>query len=241
MKNLLQLQELDLKIERYKLREIEIPKQKDKFTIHIQRLDTELKESEDRVKKLQLEQKECEGEIQDKKENINKYESQLLSVKKNDEYQALLHEIDIQKKQIGIKEERIIAILLEIDEANAQFDEDKQRIANERKEIENEFAQIDAELAEAQKERGGLESEREPLISVIDAALFRQYSRIRKSMKNGAAIVPLRDETCSGCNMKVRAQVVNEVLGGEIQHCHHCRRILYHAPNFENTPAETEA
>ena len=75
--------------------------------------------------------------------------------------------------------------------------------------------------------------------TVLVSSWMKDFRRV--SMKNGAAVVPLRDETCSGCNMKVRAQVVNEVLGGEIQHCHHCRRILYHAPNFDTTPAETEA
>ena len=131
--------------------------------------------------------------------------------------------------------------MLEIDEANAQLEEDKQRIANERKEIEAEFSKIDGELAEALKKRTVLETQREPIITKIETSLLRQYSRIRKSMKNGAAIVPLRDETCSGCNMKVRAQIVNEVLAGEIQSCHHCRRILYYAPNFDVEPTKTEA
>ena len=119
MKNLLKLQALDLKIEKFRLREIEIPKQKSKFNIHKKRLEDELKGSESRYKSLMLEQRECEGDITAKQEEIKRKDGQLLAVKKNEEYQALLHEREMLKKQISAKEERNIAIMLEIDVAKS--------------------------------------------------------------------------------------------------------------------------
>ena len=217
MEKLLELQVIDLKIEALKKREEEIPKQKRKFNIQRERLKKELEESEDRYKKLQLEQKDCEGEIDLKQEDIRKKDGQLLQVKKNDEYQALLHEIDMIKKQIGIKEERIIAIMLETDEQTA---------------IQNECGKIDAELAEAIAECRGFEEQRKPVLDSIDRELVSRYARIRKAKKTGPAIVPLRGESCSGCNMAVTAQVVNEILAGERVHvCRHCGRILYNNDN----------
>lgn len=234
MKPLIDLQALDLKIEKYRQRETEIPKQKNKYSIHKQRLDAELKASEERVQKLVLEQREAEKDIQAKQDLIKKYEGQLLSVKKNDEYQALLHEIEIVKKQIGVKEERILAIMMEMDDAKAALEEDKKRIAAERKGIDQEFATIDTELAEAVKEREVLEAQRAPFIAEIDKRLLSQYERIRKGIKNGPAVVAMRNDSCGGCNMALRAQLVNEVLVRDnVRTCSNCGRILYHAPNYE--------
>lgn len=236
MKNLLKLQELDLKIEKLRLRETEIPKQKNRFSIHKKRLDDELKGSEARHKNLLLEQRECEGDIAAKQADIKKKEGQLLAVKKNEEYQALLHEMEMLKKQIAAKEERIIAIMMEMDEAKSCLEEDKKRIGAELAEIEGECAKIDEELAVAVGERKALESRRTPLMESIDKGLLRTYERIRKAKKTGPAIVPLQGESCSGCFMSITAQHVNEILAGDkFLPCNHCGRLVYYAPKFEDT------
>ncbi len=237
LKALLQLQELDLKIERHKVREAEIPKQKSKFDIHRKRLAAELTEREQVCKTLQLEQRDCEKEIEQKQAQIAKYDTQLFAVKKNEEYQALLHEIEMLKKQVALKEERILNIMVELDDAKARLEEDKSRIGAEQKDIERQCGEIDAELAEAVAERTGLEQQREPLIAQVEAKLMAQYKRIRMSKKTGAAIVPLNGEVCTGCHMHVPPQVANEVLAGEMRSCAQCGRLLYNKEKYEESLA----
>ena len=236
MKNLLLLQELDLKIEACRLREIEIPKQKGKFDVQKKRLAAELDERDKAFKALQLEQKECEKDIEQKQAQILKYRTQLNSVKKNEEYQALLHEIDMIEKQIGVREERIIVLMDEIDAARVRLAEDKKRIDQEMKQIAAQCAEIDAELSEAVKSRQVLEAQRDPMIANAEPALLSKYNRIRAAKKTGAAVVPMNGVTCSGCNMAVTPQAVNEILAGKVHACAHCGRLLYHAENFCETP-----
>ncbi len=237
MKTLLQLQALDLKIEALKGREREIPKQKEKFEIRKKRLMEELSQSEQRCKTLTVEQRECEVDIQQKEAQIKKYDMQLLGVKKNEEYQALLHEMDTLKKQNSLKEERVIALMLEIDEAKAHLEEDKKRIAAGMKELDAQITKVDEELAATEADRKELEGQREPLLKNIDEEMLSRYTRIRSSKKTGAAVVPLRGESCSGCHMRVTAQIINEIMAGTKLHaCHHCGRLLYHADNFEDAP-----
>ena len=84
------------------------------------------------------------------------------------------------------------------------------------------------------RERKDLEAKREPLQKEIPRELMTRYARIRKAKKTGPAVVPLRNDACSGCNMQVTAQVVNEILGGEKIHaCSHCGRLLYDESNLE--------
>jgi len=234
LKPLLELQEIDLEIEACKAREVEIPKQKGKFDIYRKRLAAELEERKEACQKLVLEQRECESDIEQRQQQITKYNQQLNAVKKNEEYQALLHEIELLNKQIGIKEERIISIMMEMDDAQARLEEDRKRINDELKDIEAQCATIDGELAEVVREREALEAKRQPLEEKVDAELMARYKRIRNSKRTGAAVVPLTGESCSGCYMSVRPQIVNEILAGHKVHaCAHCGRLLYNPENGE--------
>ena len=233
MRKLIELQQLDNTISELKQRELEIPRQKETLGIQRKRLEAELKESEERVKRLRSEQKDCEGDTDLKNTQIAKYETQLLSVKKNEEYKALLHEIDLLKKQIGLKDERIIAIMMEIDEAQLKFAEDKKRIQAEISKLDEECARIDAELAQAMANRKDHEGRRQPLAASVAPALLSRYERVRKVKT--PAVVPLRDEqSCGGCFMTVRAQVVNEIMAHrEYQTCQQCGRLLYYPGNID--------
>lgn len=235
MRKLLELQELDLKIGACSDRERSIPRQKSKFEIYRRRMEAELEERETLCKRLELEQRDNESEIEQKQEQTAKYQQQLNIIKKNEEYQALLHELDLIKKQIGLKEERILNILIEADEAKARLEEDRKRISEELKDIDGQCSEIDGELAEAIRFREELEEQRRPLTTEVDSDLLQRYERIRKSGKPGRAVVPLNGDACGGCHMHERAQIVNEVMAGENIHtCQHCGRLLYHPANFED-------
>jgi predicted nucleic acid-binding Zn-ribbon protein len=232
MRELLELQSLDMKIERCRAQEREIPKQKGKFDLQKKRLDEELAACEQRTKNLQIEQRSCESEIQQKQEQMKKYDGQLGNVRKNEEYTALLHEIDILKKQIAVKEERIIGIMMELDEAKQKLEEDKKRIGAEVSRIQAECAKIDVELADAVKERQALEGRRKPLAERVDPGTVRKYERIRAAHSGGRAVVAMEGESCGGCHMTLRPQIVNEVLAGEKPHtCSQCGRMLFFPGN----------
>jgi len=235
LKTLLELQALDLEIEAHKAREEEIPKQKDKIAVYRSRLSAELEERHKTCQDLALEQRELEHEIEHLQSQAAKYNQQLFSVKKNEEYQALLHEIDMLKKQVALKEERIIAIMMEADEAKVRLEEDKKRIAAELKELDRQAQEIDQELAETVAVRKGLEDKRGPAAEAVKPELLKKYVRIRGRKKTGPAVVALNGESCSGCHMHVRPQIVNELLAGEKVHsCSNCGRLLYHEPNVQD-------
>lgn len=233
MKTLLCLQELDLRIEALRERELDIPKQKNKFDIHKERLADELAEREKIVQRLIIEQRECEVDIEARQVQVKKYDQQLYAVKKNEEYQALLHEIDTLKKQIAIREEREITVMVEIDDAKARLDEDRNRIEAELEEIKRQCVEIDVELTEAVVEREKLQGQREPIAAQVDPELLVRYTRVRTNRPTGPAVVPINGQACNGCFMRVTPQIFNEILAGaKIHACSHCGRLLYHPDNF---------
>ena len=82
LKTLLQLQKLDLQIEACRGREQEIPHQKNKFKLLRERLENEIKEREAVCQRYILEQRESESEIEQKQDQMGKYEQQLNIIKK---------------------------------------------------------------------------------------------------------------------------------------------------------------
>ena len=241
MRNLLALQKLDKKIGVCKAREIEIPKQKNKFNIQRKRLKDELIEREQSLTELRLEQKECESSIEQRKAQILKYQQQLNDVKKNDEYQALLHEIELEKKQILSKEERILTIMEELEAAAEALEDDNKRIQGETDKLDAQCAEIDNELSEAVGIRSILEKERTPILEQVPAELIRRYERLRKNYKTGLIVVAVNNEVCAGCHMNIRAQTAIEVMeGNKIHACQHCGRLLFHPANFEEPEVATQ-
>ena len=241
MRNLLVLQKLDKKIAVCKACEFDIPKQKTKFNIQRKRLKSELIEREQSLTALHLEQKECESSIEQRNAQILKYQQQLNDVKKNDEYQALLHEIELEKKQIATREERILTIMEELETAAEALEDDKKRIQGETDKLDAQCAEIDDELNEAVSARNELEKERPPILENVPADLIRRYDRLRKNYTKGLIVVPVNNEVCGGCHMNIRAQTVNEVMEGhKIHACQHCGRLLYHPANFEEAEAATQ-
>ncbi len=231
MIELLELQQLDIEIAALRAREQELPKQKDKYAIHRERLAGEIKNSEERCKRIVLEQRECEREIEQRQAQITKYDGQLFSIKKNEEYKALLYEIELLKKQIAVKEERALALMLEYDEMKAALAADRERIQIELNRVEEECAKIDAVLAETEAERKALQKQRPPKAAKTPPELLSKYERIRKARM--PAVVPLTDEACGGCFMTVRPQIINEIMANDKIHaCQHCGRILYYPGNL---------
>jgi predicted nucleic acid-binding Zn-ribbon protein len=241
LRNLLVLQKLDDKIGACKAREVEIPKQKTKFDIQRKRLKAELEQREQSITALQLEQKDCESTIEQRKAQILKYQQQLNDVKKNDEYQALLHEIELEKKQISAREERILNIMVELEAAAEASEEDKKRIQGETDKLDALCAEIDDELGEAVAIRNEQEKNRDPILSEVSADLIRRYNRLRRNYAKGKIVVPVNNEVCGGCHMHIRAQVAIEVMeGNKIHACQHCGRLLFHPANFEESEAATQ-
>jgi predicted nucleic acid-binding Zn-ribbon protein len=227
LKTLLELQGLDLRIHACQKREQEIPKQKSKFDTRRQRLQEELSAGEERIKHLQVEQGNLQTEIDRNLEQARKWEGQLASVKKNEEYQALLHEIAAVKRKNDDIEERVIALEYEIEEAKGKLADDKKRVADEVATIEEECKAIDKELEEAKAERTHLVEERKNLQASCDPPMLGKYERILKRHAGTRVIVPLINGVCTGCHMAARAQVVNEILEGKVHACAHCGRLLY--------------
>ena len=179
--------------------------------------------------KRRAEEKEAAG-VQTR---LAKYKDQLLEVKTNREYTAMLHEIETAQNDIRTREDRILEIMLESDELNAGIKKSEAELKAAEKEIAGERTVIDTEMAELRAAIDKTTTERETLVASIDRQVLNIFEITAKSRK-GVAVAEAKDGLCSICHVRLRPQVFNEVRKNEsIIQCDSCRRILYFAGNTE--------
>lgn len=180
---------------------------------------------------LETKKKMVEGEIAAAEGKLAKYKTQQSLVRKNDEYQALGHEIETTESAIGKLEEQELEVMYAIDEAKKRFADaegvlkanisgHEGRIATLR-EREKSLA---AELVEAEKE---FATARGP----VGEPALRVYDRI--STRNMPAVVAIHAGKCAGCHLKVSSEVESAARGKggdtgmQLATCDQCGRIVY--------------
>ncbi len=186
-----------------------------------------LQESDEMVKTKQLERKEKEVDLQAKEDDIIKANSHLSQLKTNKEYKAKLTEIENIKADKSIIEEKILILFDEVDNLNKNFQEEKDALDESEKKYLDEKKQVEEEVKELEEKVKLLENKRKQMIVEIDEAILSRYERILTG-KEGLAMVPVINNTCSGCYMGVPAQQVNEIkIHENLVFCETCARILY--------------
>src|SRR3954471_18007044 len=183
------------------------------------------------VKDLEVKKKTLETEIGSAEQKVGQYRTQQLSIRKNEEYQAMGHQIATTQGQIADLEGQELEVMYLIDEAKKKFAaaeaELKANISgheNRIRTLREREVSLTAELKTAQAR---VAAAREPL----DAPKLRVYDRI--AARNMPAIVPIHDGKCGGCHLKVSSEVESAARGkgvdplAALPTCDQCGRIVY--------------
>jgi uncharacterized protein len=158
---------------------------------------------------------------------LSKFKDQLMEVKTNKEYTAMLKEIEAAQTELRRLEDRLLERMLEADDlaavlknAEGRLTADKGGIAAERKQLEEEMLRLQRELDDAV-------SSRAQVVADLSPAALATYETVRS--RRGTAVAEVRGGYCSACHVRLRPQVANELRKQEtIFQCESCQRFLYH-------------
>jgi predicted nucleic acid-binding Zn-ribbon protein len=156
----------------------------------------------------------------------------MMSVKTNEEYRALQHEIEHAQAGIRKIEDEILNLMMEAETGQADIKtaevvlkEDQAKVSQERKSLEEEN----------KKDLSALDSylrERKEIQAAVSDDLIFQYDRVRKH-RGGIGVAAARNEICEICKVRIRPQVFQEIRKNEkIIACDACQRILYDPENM---------
>jgi predicted nucleic acid-binding Zn-ribbon protein len=194
--------------------------------------------AKNRVKHLESERKKLELDVEAKKQLIEKYSLQQFQTKKNEEYRALAHEIEMCKEAISKLDDQQIEIMEKAEAEQKAAAKAAAEAAEVKKTVESRIADLDKGEAGLKKELAELQSNREELAAVVEEAARSRYERLLKQ-KGQNAIVGIQHGVCGGCHMQLSRSIIVGCQGEqEIVTCPNCARILYYTRDMDLAVAE---
>ena len=205
----------------------DIPESRDKIKRDLEAEKEHLRQLEADFKKLQMKQKEKDGELAQKEANVKKYEGQLSQVKTNKEYSALQQEIASMKADGSLLEEEIIKIMDQVEAASEEVKKERERLKIIEKEYQAREAELDQKNKSYLEKIETLRKERAAIVEQVQPEARALYDLIIQK-KQGMALAKINGEICGACQLQLRAQLINEVrLAQVLTVCENCSRILY--------------
>ena len=225
---LLKLQELDLELNKIQAEHDSIPAQMEEMERDCNELNVEIEEQESELKTLKVTIREAESKIALLDEISKKYKQQLLTVKTNREYSALLTEIESVKREKEELEELILQNMEKTEALSAEIKEKNGRLKKLGKERQGKKDELDVKLKELSNEMVRHKRKRGRLTGGVNRPTLKLYERIMNSRVN-RAVVPVRSGSCGGCFAHVPLQKVADIRkGSQIYTCDGCGRIQYY-------------
>jgi uncharacterized protein len=232
LRNLIALQDIELKIVSLQKEASDIPNKVQNFENELQRVKAEHQERMAHMKELSNSKRTLEGQVDLLRSKLSRLKEQLMAVKTNKEYTAMLHEIQIAEEQIRNEEDKILDVMEETEGKEKDLTDAEKEMLKKAAELQasilktNESAPLlEAELAKLRDVKAQMESQ-------VAADLLARYRRIADGRK-GVALAEAKDELCSVCHVRIRPQMYAELLRTENIHtCDSCSRILFSRENL---------
>jgi predicted nucleic acid-binding Zn-ribbon protein len=187
-----------------------------------------LNELESRHREAELQLKEEEGKIKEKRVRQNR-------IRNERELMAVRREIELMKEANEKIEETGIQLLEQIEQEKARLTQTQTQIEELKQKMGEESGQVETQIAALEREAKRERSEREKFTREIDADLCARYERIF-AKRGGVVVVEIRSDTCQGCYMRIPPHMSNQIRSSvqvnasTIFHCPHCGRILHWRP-----------
>ena len=223
----------------------EIRNMRGELPLEVEDLEDEVAGMKTRLEKLIADLQLIEEQIGEKKNGIEeakllikKYSTQQDNVRNNREYNSLSKEVEYQGLEIELAEKNIREYRAQIEQKNQVIEETKTRFDERSEHLKHKQDELDAILKETEKEEQTLKNESKKFEATIEERLVKAYKRIRKSVKNGLAVVAVERGASGGSFFTIPPQVQMEIAGRKkIISDEHSGRILVD-PDLANEERE---
>ena len=180
-----------------------------------------------KTRQVEVDRKKLELDVGTRTDSITKLRTQQYETRKNDEFQAMGHEIERYENEIKKIEDEELELMLQTDKLKAELGEEEKKAATTKESVSRQLVDLDEKSKTLESRLRELTKERGDLGAKIDEDLLDRFDRLFES-KGDAAVVALEHNVCTGCHMKVTtATVAHAKAGKEIVSCEQCGRIVY--------------
>lgn len=242
LEKLIELQQVDARIATLRAEVAALPGEVAQIEAKLAGSRAKVESAQSSIKADDAARRKHESDIKDQQEKISKYRDQSLKVKTNQEYRALMSEIEHAEAEIAKLEDKILEIMVAADTRKETLKQSEATLKADTAENDREKEHARQQTTADEEQLAQLAEQRKQLRSGIPDETLQHYDRVLKLRGTGLAAVR-ENQMCSACRVILRPQVYQDVLNGvEVVNCDFCQRILYFVPPpAEEKPAETPA
>ena len=225
--NLYKLQTALTEIDKIKTLRGELP-------LEVQDLEDEVAGLQTRIQNYALDIKELDTtvgqqriKITDSNTLINKYKGQLDNVRNNREFDNLSKEIEFQGLEVELAEKHIREYTAESKMINEEIAKSKKLLEERQADLRSKKEELNSIISETKIQEEQWREKAKQLETTIEPRLLAAFKRIRKSARNGLAVVYIQRDACGGCFNKIPPQRQLDIkLRKKTIVCEHCGRIM---------------
>jgi predicted nucleic acid-binding Zn-ribbon protein len=211
LRALYDLQLIDSRIDEIKNLRGELPLEVEDLENEIAGLTTRLDKVKAEINEEEHEITEQKQTIETAKELLKKYEEKLKNVRNNREYNSIVKEQEFQELEIQLAEKKIKEFKARIEQKEEASQGINERLEERNAHLKAKKGELDAILKETHKEEDLLQKKSSEFEKQIEERLISAYKRIRSSVKNGLAIVPVERGASGGSYFSIPPQVQLEI------------------------------
>ena len=174
------------------------------LTKRVENTNTEIKAYEDEIKAKK-------NSIETSKGLIKKYTDQQENVRNNRAYESLNKEVEYQELEIQLAEKQINQLKELIEKKREDLTQAEEKLVERENHLKHKKDELDAILSETQKEEDLLLKKSAEFEKKVEDRLVTAYKRIRSSVRNGLAVVPIERGASAGSFFTIPPQVQLEI------------------------------
>ncbi|GIM58381.1 zinc ribbon domain-containing protein [Capnocytophaga canimorsus] len=211
LRTLYDLQLIDSQIDELQNVRGELPLEVQDLEDEVEGLTNRLGKFKEELEYLQTEVTNKKNVIEEAKALIKKYNEQQKNVRNNREYNSITKEIEFQELEIQLAEKRIKEFKAQMEHKKEIIKQVEDRKEQRETHLKHKKEELDSILAETQKEEDFLREKSAEYASKIEDRLLNAYRRIRSSVVNRLAIVPVERGASGGSFFTIPPQVQMEI------------------------------
>ena len=198
----------------------------------------DLEKAKANAKQIESNRKDLELEVEAKKELISRYANQQFQTRKNDEYRALAHEIELCKAAILKIEDQEIALMEQAEATQRDVARAAEVLQQVRSTGEEQQAQLLTREQNLKSDLAKLRENRDDLAAAVEDSARDRYERLTRS-KGHNVVVGVQHGVCGGCHMRLPPQILVMCQAKkELVTCSNCGRILYYTRDMDMAVAD---
>jgi len=235
LEHLIRLQKVDEQIAQLHQSIAELPKHLASLEEKLGSQKLALDAADKSIAAEEAKRRRLDSDLKDAQQKVLKYRGQSNSVKTNDEFRALQHEIDFAEAEIKKIEDHQIQVMERVEALQASKRTAAATIEEQSVLVEQEKVVARAATEEQQAKLTELRQQREVHRAGIEESVLRAYDRIASSSRK-TGLARVQGQRCLACQMYLRPQIWNQVRSGQLITCESCARLLYFDAALEPPP-----